>query len=44
VTGGSEAGVSRAAQLLDSGDVRDRYALAATGRGAIPLPVMASGG
>jgi len=44
VTGGSEAGVSRAARLLNSRDVRDRYALAATRRGPVSLPMVVGGG
>jgi len=39
VTGADVAGVAAAAERLDSDDLRDRYAVAAEGGAAIPLPV-----
>jgi uncharacterized protein DUF4430 len=39
VTGGSPAGVHRAADLLDAGDLRDRYAVAGTRGGEVALPI-----
>jgi hypothetical protein len=44
VTGTDEVGVRRAARHLDSRDLRDRYAVAASGRGVVPLPVGAARG
>jgi hypothetical protein len=44
VTGGDEAGVRRAARLLGSRRLRDRYAAAVTRDRAIPLPVGAGSG
>jgi Domain of unknown function (DUF4430) len=41
VTGAGRAGVRRATGLLDVGDLRDRYAVAATPGAAVPLPLIA---
>jgi len=39
VTGADRAGVAAAASLLDSADLRDRYAVATEGGGETPLPI-----
>jgi hypothetical protein len=39
VTGVDSAGVARAAALLDRGDLREHYAVAAVGPGEVPLPL-----
>jgi hypothetical protein len=39
VTGANRAGVAAAAGLLDSADLRDRYAVATEGGGETPLPI-----
>jgi hypothetical protein len=39
VTGGTQAGVDAAAQLLDEAHLRNRYAVAVEGGAAIPLPL-----
>jgi hypothetical protein len=36
--------VRRAADSLDSGSLRNRYAIAATKHGAVPLPIARGGG
>lgn len=43
LTGGSPAGVAAAAELLDTEDLTDRYAVAIDGGEAIPLPVPRQG-
>jgi hypothetical protein len=40
VTGSGRPAVRRAAEALDSGSLRNRYAVAATGQGSIPLPII----
>ena len=44
VTGGGAAGVRAAARRLDSRDLRDRYAVAATSGREIALPVVTRSG
>jgi hypothetical protein len=44
VTGSGTSAVRRAADALDSDSLRNRYAIAATGRGPVPLPIVAGGG
>jgi hypothetical protein len=36
--------VRRAADALDTDSLRNRYAIAATGAGAVPLPIVQGGG
>src|SRR5436190_2972766 len=44
VTGSGASAVRRAADSLDSDSLRNRYAVAATGGGAVPLPIVQEGG
>jgi hypothetical protein len=44
VTGSGSSAVRRAADSLDSGSLRNRYAIAATRHGAVPLPIVPGGG
>jgi hypothetical protein len=44
VTGSGASAVRRAADALDSDSLRNRYAIAATGGGPVPLPIVAGGG
>jgi hypothetical protein len=43
VTGSGSSAVRRAAAALDSGSLRNRYAVAATPHGAVPLPIVGKG-
>ena len=43
VTGSGDSAVRRAADALDSGSLQNRYAIAATGGGTVPLPVVPRG-
>ena len=43
VTGSGSSAVRHAADALDSRSLRDRYAVAATGHGAVPLPIVRRG-
>jgi hypothetical protein len=44
VTGSGGPAVRRAAAALDPGSLRDRYAIAATPEGFVPLPIVSGGG
>jgi hypothetical protein len=44
VTGSGGSAVRRAADALDSDSLRNRYAVAATGGGVVPLPIVPGGG
>jgi hypothetical protein len=44
VTGSGRSAVQHAADALDSASLRNRYAIAATGEGAVPLPIVEPGG
>ena len=44
VTGSGGSAVRRAAEALDSDSLRDRYAIAATRGGPVPLPIVSGGG
>ena len=43
VTGSGGSAVRRAADALDAGSLRDRYAIAATRGGPVPLPIVSKG-
>jgi Domain of unknown function (DUF4430) len=43
VTGSGSSAVGRAAAALDAGSLRNRYAIAATPHGAVPLPIVGKG-
>jgi hypothetical protein len=44
VTGSGGSAVRRAADALDSRSLRNRYAVAATGHGTVPLPIIRASG
>ena len=44
VTGSGGSAVRRAADALDTDSLRNRYAIAATGGGPVPLPIVPAGG
>jgi hypothetical protein len=44
VTGSGDSAVRRAADALDSRSLRNRYAVAATGHGTVPLPIIRGSG